>query len=127
MEDNLVSIIMPSWNTARFIEESIQSVIAQTYTNWELLIVDDASTDNSLAEARKFEKTDARIKVFASEKNRGVSASRNFAIKHASGRYVAFLDSDDWFGRNKLEVVFQIICKEHSDLLYHKMFRASSK
>ncbi|MCI5544836.1 MAG: glycosyltransferase family 2 protein [Azospirillum sp.] len=116
-----VSVIMPLYNSQSFVEAAVKSVQCQTYQNWELLIVDDASTDNSLAEARKFEKTDARIKVFASEKNRGVSASRNFAIKHASGRYVAFLDSDDLWSKHKLAKQIEFM-KQNNAALSHTAY-----
>ena len=94
MIDNLVSIIMPSWNTAQFIAESIQSVINQTYKNWELLIVDDCSTDDTDNIVEPF-LTDARIKYFKNEKNSGAALTRNRAMREAKGEWIAFLDSDD--------------------------------
>lgn len=81
--DGLVSIIMPSWNTERFIAESIQSVINQTYTNWELLIVDDCSTDNTDEIVASFH--DERIKYYHNEKNSGAALTRNKAMREASG------------------------------------------
>lgn len=101
MIDGLVSIIMPSWNTARFIAESIQSVIDQTYQNWELLIVDDCSTDNTDEVLAAF--TDPRIKYFHNERNSGAALSRNKAMREAQGEWVAFLDSDDLWTEDKLE------------------------
>lgn len=102
MTDELVSIIMPSWNTARFIGESIQSVLAQTYTNWELLIVDDCSTDNTDEIVQPF-LSDERIKYFKNEKNSGAAVSRNKALREAKGKWIAFLDSDDLWLPEKLE------------------------
>lgn len=99
--DGLVSIIMPSWNTERFIAETIQSVIDQTYQNWELLIVDDCSTDNTDEVVASFK--DDRIKYFHNEKNSGAALTRNRAMREARGEWIAFLDSDDLWMPEKLE------------------------
>lgn len=101
MVDGLVSIIMPSWNTDRFIAETIQSVIDQTYINWELLIVDDCSTDNTDGVVASFK--DDRIKYFHNEKNSGAALTRNKAMREAQGEWIAFLDSDDLWTPDKLE------------------------
>lgn len=101
MQD-LVSIIMPSYNTANYISESINSVINQTYKNWELIIVDDCSTDNTDEIIKKFLK-DERIKYLKNEKNSGAAISRNKALREAKGRWIAFLDSDDLWVPEKLE------------------------
>ena len=100
MED-LVSIIMPSYNTAKYIKDSIESVLSQTYTNWELIIVDDCSTDNTDEVVGKF--SDGRIRYFKNEKNSGAAVSRNKALREAKGRWIAFLDSDDLWLPEKLE------------------------
>ena len=101
MKDGLVSIIMPSWNTGAFIAETIQSVIEQTYTNWELLIVDDCSTDNTDEVVESFQ--DKRIKYFHNNKNLGAALTRNKAMREAKGEWIAFLDSDDLWIPTKLE------------------------
>lgn len=101
MED-LVSIVMPSYNTGKFIRESIESVLAQTYTNWELIIVDDCSTDNTDDIVGEY-LTDERIRYLKNEKNSGAAVSRNKALREAKGRWVAFLDSDDIWHHKKLE------------------------
>ena len=98
----LVSIIMPSYNTAKYIEESIKSVLVQTYTNWELIIVDDCSTDNTDEIVQPF-LLDDRIKYFKNEKNGGAAVSRNKALREAKGKWVTFLDSDDLWLPEKLE------------------------
>lgn len=103
MIEGLVSIIMPSYNAARFIGESINSVLLQTYSNWELLIVDDCSKDNSVEVVRKFANIDKRVVLFSLEKNVGAATARNVAIEHAQGQYIAFLDSDDVWDEYKLE------------------------
>lgn len=100
-ESGLVSIIMPSYNTASYIKDTIQSVLNQTYTNWELIIVDDCSTDNTdevLSEIH-----DKRIRYFKNEKNSGAAISRNKALREARGQWVAYLDSDDIWMPKKLE------------------------
>lgn len=95
--DELVSIIMPSYNTANYIAASIQSVLDQTYPNWELIIVDDCSTDNTDAVIAPF-LSDTRIRYLKNEQNSGAAISRNRALREAKGRWVAFLDSDDlWY------------------------------
>ena len=109
--DELVSIIMPSYNTARFISETIESVLAQTYTNWELIIVDDCSTDNTDEVVAAF--SDERIRYLKNEKNSGAAVSRNYALREARGRWIAFLDSDDLWHPEKLEK--QIIFMESGD------------
>ncbi len=115
MIDNLVSIIMPSYNTAKFITESIRSVIDQTYTNWELLIVDDCSTDNTDQVVESF-LTDTRIKYFKNEKNSGAALTRNRAMMKAQGEWIAFLDSDDLWMPEKLEKQIKFM-REHNYVL----------
>ncbi|MGP7816698.1 teichuronic acid biosynthesis protein TuaG [Niallia sp. 01092] len=103
-EKELVSIIMPSYNCKKYIQASVQSVLKQTYKNWELIIVDDCSTDGTQSLLRKVEKEDERIHVFYEKENGGAAVARNKALEHAKGRFVAFLDSDDKWKPNKLSV-----------------------
>lgn len=100
-EAGLVSIIMPSYNTASFIEETIQSVLNQTYTKWELIIVDDCSTDNTDEVLENIK--DSRIRYFKNDKNSGAAVSRNKALREARGQWIAYLDSDDLWMPEKLE------------------------
>lgn len=116
MVDGLVSVIMPSWNTGKFIAESIQSVIDQTYENWELIIVDDCSTDNTDEVVAKF--TDKRIRYFKNEKNSGAALSRNRALREARGEWIAFLDSDDLWNPDKLEHQINFMNKHGYTLSY---------
>ncbi len=118
MIDDLVSIIMPSWNTARFIAESIQCVLNQTYQNWELLIVDDCSTDNTDQIVASFK--DPRIKYFKNEKNRGAALARNRAMREAQGEWLAFLDSDDLWDSRKLELQLGFMKQRGYTLSYHE-------
>jgi len=98
----MVSIITPSYNSKQFIKESIASALAQTYQNWELIIVDDISPDNSNELIEEYIKKDSRIKLIKLEKNSGPAIARNRGIKEAKGRYIAFLDSDDLWHPDKL-------------------------
>ncbi len=98
-----VSIVMPSYNSATYIAETIASVQAQTYGDWELLIVDDCSTDGTVAIAEAIAGEDARIRVFVNEHNSGAACSRNRALCEARGDWMAFLDSDDLWAPDKLE------------------------
>ena len=99
--DELVSIIMPSYNTEKYIYDSVKSVLDQTYTNWELIIVDDCSNDNTNKIPMSF--GDDRIRHFKNEKNNGAAVSRNLALREAKGKWIAFLDSDDLWVPDKLE------------------------
>lgn len=101
--EDLVSIITPVYNAERFVEETIKSVQAQTYTNWEMILVDDLSTDNSESIIKKIQASDSRIKYIKLNENSGAAVARNTAIENARGRYIAFLDSDDLWKSNKLE------------------------
>ncbi|MDP4536912.1 glycosyltransferase family 2 protein [Alkalimonas collagenimarina] len=97
----LVSVIMPAYNSGEFIAASIRSVLDQDYTNWELLIVNDCSTDNTRGVIKSFI-TDPRIQLLDNRHNLGGAGSRNRAIEHARGRFIAFLDSDDLWSTDKL-------------------------
>ncbi|MDC7286907.1 glycosyltransferase [Blautia schinkii] len=107
---HLVSIIMPSYNTAQYIAETIQWVINQTYQNWELIIVDDCSTDDTDIVVEKIK--DPRIKYIKNERNSGAAVSRNRALRIANGRWVAFLDSDDLWKPEKLEKQIRFMTKK---------------
>ncbi len=98
----LVSVIMPSYNTAKYIAESIESVLKQTYKYWELIIVDDCSDDNT-DEVVKAYCTDKRIRYIKNDVNSGAAVTRNVALREAKGRWIAFLDSDDLWESSKLE------------------------
>lgn len=104
MRNPLVSIIMPAYNAERFIGESIESVINQTYKNWELLVINDFSNDSTKDIIEDYCKKDKRIKLLEQEKNKGVVKARNRGINESKGKYIAFLDSDDLWKNNKLEI-----------------------
>lgn len=108
---NLVSIIMPSYNTAKYIAETIQSVIDQTYTTWELIIVDDCSTDNTDDVVAAFLNKEQRIRYLKNKKNCGAAISRNRAVREAKGKWIAFLDSDDIWMPEKLKLQLDFMKK----------------
>jgi len=114
--NNLVSIITPSYNSSLFINDCVRSIISQSYTNWELLIVDDCSLDNSKDIISDFSNIDVRIKPIFLENNVGAAEARNVAIRKAKGKYIAFLDSDDFWSSNKLEK--QISFMQKNDIAF---------
>jgi len=99
-----VSVIMPAYNAASSIARSVDSVLAQTHRDLELIIVDDASTDGTTALIERYANRDARVRPLLQARNAGVAAARNAGIAAASGAYIAFLDSDDWWHPRKLEL-----------------------
>lgn len=114
----LVSIITPTWNCARFIEETILSVQAQTYSNWELIISDDCSTDNTFEIVRNLIKKDSRIKYICNLSNSGAAITRNNALKIANGKWIAFLDSDDIWLPEKLEKQIEFMVNANHKFTY---------
>ena len=101
--DEKISILMPSYNYASYIREAIESVIKQTYTNWELIIIDDASTDSSLGIIKEYLRKDPRIKLVINEKNLGLAKTLKKGISFAESSWIAFLECDDIFQPTSLE------------------------
>ena len=99
----LVSIIMPSYNCGKYVEKTIRSVQAQTYQNWEIIFMDDCSADDTIRQVSVLREKDSRIKLFQNHINSGAAVSRNNALREAKGRWIAFLDSDDIWELTKLE------------------------
>ena len=126
MKDGLVSVIMPSWNTAEYIAESIHSVVGQTYQNWELLIVDDCSTDHTEEIVSPF-LCDTRIRYFRNKENCGAALTRNRALREAQGEWIAFLDSDDLWMPKKLEKQIGFMNEHGYVLSYHDFTRIDEK
>lgn len=125
--NSLVSIITPNYNAEKFIAETIESVINQTYTNWELIIVDDCSTDDSLAIINEFIKKEDRIKLIKLSKNSGPAVARNNGIEVAKGEYMAFLDSDDRWFSNKLEVQLNVMQKHNYALTFTSYYSVNEQ
>lgn len=103
IQKDLVSVIMPSYKCGDYIAESIKSVQAQTYQNLELIVVDDCSGDDTVSKVRELREKDSRIKLYQNHRNSGAAVSRNYALREAKGRWIAFLDSDDLWEPTKLE------------------------
>ena len=101
--DGLVSVIIPLFNAEKYSEKTLNSVLEQTYNNYEVIIVDDCSTDDSPIIVKRHCDKDCRIKYYKQDHNRGAAEARNRALREASGRYIAFLDSDDLWAKEKLE------------------------
>ncbi len=118
MESDLVSIIMPSYNSASTIGESIESVLKQKYANWELLITDDCSSDDTVSIVNEYAKLDPRISLAVLEKNAGAGVARNNSIELAKGRFVAFLDADDIWHEDKLLFQIEFMKKNNVELSY---------
>ncbi len=117
MHTPLISIVLPCYNSANFIIETIESVLIQTYTNWELIVIDDSSNDQTLKQISKFSH-DPRIKVLKNEKNMGIAYSRNAGIDRAQGEFIAFLDSDDLWKPNKLETQVDFMLRNDHKFTY---------
>lgn len=115
---DLVSIITPSYNSSKYIAETIEGVLSQTYPNWELLITDDCSTDNSIEVINEYVQQDTRIKLLKLDINSGAGVCRNNSIEAAKGRYIAFCDSDDVWMPQKLEKQLELMEKIGCALSY---------
>ncbi len=114
----LVSVVMPAFNAAAFIERTIATVQSQTLKEWELIIVDDASTDDTLDVLAKVASEESRIRIIALETNSGAAVARNKAIEAASGRYIAFLDCDDLWYPEKLEKQLALMNQQNASFCY---------
>lgn len=120
MEAELVSIIMPTFKCGKFIKESIASAQAQTYRNWELIVVDDCSEDGTVEIVQEHQKQDDRIRLLRNAVNSGAAVSRNAALRQAKGRWIAFLDSDDLWMPDKLEKQIKFMTENDYAFSYHE-------
>ncbi|NPA53714.1 MAG: glycosyltransferase family 2 protein [Aquificae bacterium] len=119
---DLVSIITPSYKSKKFIKKTIESVLNQTYKNWEMIIVDDCSPDKSNEIIQEYIKKDNRIKLIKLSKNSGPAVARNTAIKEAKGRYIAFLDADDLWLPEKLEKQISFMEEKNLPMTYSSYY-----
>lgn len=117
MKSPYITVVMPNYNGHRFVEQAIDSVLAQTYHNFELVVVDDCSKDDSLQLINQKAQNDSRIRIIALEKNSGVANARNVGIKAAKGEYIALLDNDDLWTEDKLERQV-VIAERGADIVY---------
>ncbi len=121
-KQGLVSIIMPTYNSSQFVADSIESVLAQTYENWELIITDDCSTDGTIEILKKYARRDSRIILQSNETNCGAGVSRNKSIATAHGQYISFCDSDDRWMPKKLEMQLEFMQKNNVALCFAPYF-----
>ena len=112
----LISVVIPAYNAGQFLDEILESVLSQTYENWECIIVNDGSMDNTESIAKKWCERDTRFRYFYKE-NSGVSDTRNLGIKEARGEYIAFLDADDILTPDSLEVRINVLIEQNVDLV----------
>ena len=115
------SIVMPVYNSEEYLDDAILSILHQTYGDFELIIVDDCSTDKSAEICKKYEKIDKRIRYVKTKGNKGVSNARNLGISYINGQYCTFIDSDDWVDSYLLENIFSIIKKNHVDIVKYSV------
>lgn len=114
----MVSVIMPAYNAEEFVEQAIRSALAQTYTNLEVIVINDVSKDATQSIAERLAREDSRVRLLNNEKNLGAAGSRNRGMDAAEGEYVALLDSDDYWHPEKLEIQMELAQKEKADLVY---------
>lgn len=134
-----ISIIMPLYNASDYLEETLHSVLQQTFTDYELICIDDASTDETLEILQAFRDQDSRIIILSNPERHGAAYSRNCGMKEATGRYLSFLDGDDIFDETMLEKAYRTIEEKHADIviyqyqhvssdaIYHKLYRIHSE
>ena len=118
MIEDMVSIIIPVYNSAKYLSETIESIQRQTYQNYEAIFIDDCSTDNSVSIIEEYKKINDKIKIIELQKHEGVSKARNTGIEMAKGRYLTFLDSDDIWLKNKLEKQINFIKQTNYAFIY---------
>lgn len=116
--DNLISIVVPVYNAEQYIEKTIEMVLAQTYVKWELLLVDDCSTDGSIDKIKRYCEKDKRIRLCAKEKNEGAAKARNTGVDAAAGTYLAYLDADDVWLPEKLEKQLAFMEKKQAAFVF---------
>lgn len=107
--DQLVSVIIPAYNAEKIVSEAVESVLRQTYPNFEVIVIDDCSKDGTYSVLEELSQKDSRVRIFKNEKNSGVSETRNRGVSLAKGEYIAFLDSDDVWNENKLECQLELM------------------
>lgn len=121
----LVSVIMPAYNSAEFIGEAITSVLKQTYDRWELIIIDDASVDDTVKVAGEFIRSDLRIRLISNKINNGAGAARNKGIEAARGSFIAFLDADDLWLPEKLEIQLKYLVENDLEMTFSSYYLIS--
>lgn len=111
----LISVIVPVYNVEKYVGRCLTSIIIQSYTNLEIIVINDGSTDNSLSVCEEYSAKDSRIKLISQE-NRGLSGARNTGLRHYTGEYVTFVDSDDWIHRSMIEFLYNVLMRYDSEM-----------
>lgn len=124
--DELISVVVPVYNVEKYIEKCIKSIIAQTYKNLEIIVVNDGTKDNSIGVIKKYIDQDNRIKVINQE-NAGLSEARNTGIKNACGKYIVFVDSDDYIDESMIEKMYRRLKKDNSQLVVCNILRVDDE
>ena len=127
---DMISIVVPIYNGEKYIEDCIRSILLQTYQDWELILIDNASEDDSLGMCKEYARQDDRIEVLHQHRNVGVSAARNLGIEKARGEYITFVDVDDWITQDYLERLLYLLKEKKSDMVickYTKVYDADRK
>ena len=115
MGNELISIIVPIYNVENYLRQCLDSIVSQTYQNFECLLINDGSSDNSADICREYIEKDSRFRYFEKE-NVGVSSARNLGIERSKGQYITFIDSDDWVDSEYLEVLYRALIEEKADI-----------
>jgi len=127
MKDPLISVIVPLYNYRKYIGYCLNSILNQTYKNFELIVVDDCSIDNSYSVAKKFKKKDSRVKVIKTDKNSGYSKAKNDGIVISKGDYIVTIDADDMMTKNSLEIRLKAMLKHNVDFVYANAYFVKNK
>ena len=122
----LISVVIPAYNAEQFLDETLESVLSQTYENWECIIVNDGSTDNTESVAKKWCEKDSRFRL-TNKENGGLSSARNWGIKESKAEYIAFLDADDILTPDSLEVRINVLIEQNVDLVATKLQHFTDK
>ena len=122
----LISVVIPAYNAEQFLDETLESVLSQTYENWECIIVNDGSTDNTESVAKKWCEKDSRFRL-TNKENGGLSSARNWGIKESKAEYIAFLDADDILTSDSLEVRINVLIEQNVDLVATKLQHFTDK
>lgn len=117
MQSPEISVIIPAYNTEEYIEKAIESALNQSISNIEVIVVDDGSTDNTVPVTKQLQVQDKRLKLLINDQNLGVSKTRNRALAEAQGNWIAVLDSDDWYARERLDRLLQVARTENADIV----------
>lgn len=126
MDEVSISVLVPAYNVKQYLPRCLDSILSQTYGNFEVILIDDGSTDGTGVICDTYADRDARIKVFHQE-NQGISATRNLCLKYASGEYIQFVDSDDWIEPDMLESMYKKAVEQNADIVGCNFVRETSR